>query len=174
MTALKAERVMPALQPVRAEILRRAAADAEQLIADARDEATRIIEQAREMERQITETARAAGESAAALIVAEQGAALERSLRHELLAAQDNAYQQWRRRGTQAVLRLRDEPDYSRWRDLLRGNASAVLGADAQVKDDPGGGIVAQLGHRRVDLSLSAIAQRALDRIAPEVDGLWS
>ena len=74
----------------------------------------------------------------------------------------------------EAVLRLRDEPDYSRWRDLLRGNASAMLGADAQVKDDPGGGIVAQLGHRRVDLSLSAIAQRALDRIAPEVDGLWS
>ena len=100
MSALKAERVMPALQPVRAEILRRAAADAERLIADAQDEATRIIEQARETERQITETARAAGESAAALIVAEQGAALERSLRRELLSAQGNAYQQWRRRGT--------------------------------------------------------------------------
>ena len=65
-------------------------------------------------------------------------------------------------------------PITQRWRDLLRGNASAMLGADAQVNDDPGGGIVAQLGHRRVDLSLSAIAQRALDRLAPEVDGLWS
>ena len=174
MTALKAERVVPALQPVRAEILRRVAADAERLIADARDEATRIVEQARETARQITETARVAGESAAALVVAEQGAALERTLRRELLAAQDNAYQQWRRRGTEAVLRLRDEPVYPRWRDLLRGNASAVLGADAQMIDDPDGGVVAQLGHRQMDLSLSAIAERALDRIAPEVDGLWS
>ena len=47
-------------------------------------------------------------------------------------------------------------------------------GADAQVKDDPYGGVVAQLGHRRMDLSLSALAERVLDRLAPEVDGLWS
>ena len=45
MTALKAERVLPALAPVRAEILRGAADDAEQMIADARQEAARIVEQ---------------------------------------------------------------------------------------------------------------------------------
>lgn len=174
MTALKAERVLPALAPVRAEILRGAADDAEQMIADARQEAARIVEQGRETAQQITETARAAGEAAAASVAAEQGAALERRLRRELLVAQDNAYRQWRRRGTEAVLRLRDEPDYPGWRDLLRGTASAVLGADAQVKDDPDGGVVAQLGHRRMDLSLSALAERVLDRLAPEVDGLWS
>jgi vacuolar-type H+-ATPase subunit E/Vma4 len=174
MTALKADRVMPALEPVRAELLRRAGADAQQMVADAEGEATRILKRAHDTARRVIEQARAAGESAAAAVVAEQGTALRRGLRRELLTTQDNAYQQWRRLGRQAVLRLRDEPGHSQRRDMLRKTAYAVLGADARVSDAPDGGVVAELDHRRLDLSLSAIAERALDRIAPEVDGLWT
>ena len=45
-----------------------------------RTEAARIVEQARETARELTETARAAGEAAGASVVAEQGAALERTI----------------------------------------------------------------------------------------------
>ena len=174
MTMLKPDRVMPALEPVRAELLRRAAADAQRLIAEANDEAASIVERAYDTARQMAENARAAGESAGEMASAEEGAALRRTLRRQLLAAQNNVYRQWRRRGTEAVLALRDDPDYSRWLEMLRGTAKAALGADAQLADSPAGGIVAHLGNRQLDLSLSAIAARALDRLAPEADGLWS
>ena len=172
MSALDA--LSPTLQPVRAELLSRAAADADRVIADARQEAARIIEQGRDKARQLTEKARATGEAAGASAAAEQEATLRRALRREVLAAKGNAYQQWRRRAREAVLRLRDEPDYPRWCQVLRGAAAAVLGDGAEVTDHPDGGVMAQVGSRRLDLSLPAIADRALDEIAADTDELWS
>jgi vacuolar-type H+-ATPase subunit E/Vma4 len=174
MTALRADRVMPALQPVRAELLRRASADADRMIDDARREAARIVEEATETARQVTEKARAAGEAAGAAVAAAEAASLRLALRRELLAAQDGAYRQWRERGCEAVLRLRDEPGYAAWRDALERTARATLGEGARVADDPGGGVIAEHGRRRLDLSLSAIAARAQEAIAPEIDGLWA
>lgn len=173
-SAPDADTLSPALQPVRAELLSRAAADADRMIADARAEADRIIEQGNEKARQVTERARAAGEAAGASRAAAQQAALQRGLRREVLAAKDDAYQQWRRRAREAVLRLRDEPDYPRRCQTLRDAAAAVLGDDAEVTEHPDGGIVAQLGTRRMDLSLPAIADRALDEVAVNLGELWS
>lgn len=172
MSALDA--LSPTLQPVRAELLSRAAADADRVIAEARQEAARILEQGHDKARQLTEKARATGEAAGFALAAEQQAALRRALRRDVLAAKDNGYQQWRRHAREAVLRLRDEPEYPRWCETLRGAAAGVLGDGAEVTDHPDGGVVAQLGCRRVDLSLPAIADRALDEIAADIDELWS
>ena len=106
--------------------------------------------------------------------MAAQGAAQRRALRREVLTAQDEAYRQWRRLGLQAVLELRDEPGHPWRQDMLRKTAYAVLGTDAHVVEHPDGGIVAESDQRRLDLSLSAIAEHALDHIVPEVDSLWT
>ena len=174
MSTLQTDRVMPALQPVAAELLRRADAEAQQVIAGAHDEASRIVEQARAAARQVTETARAAGQAAAAALVAEETAVFRRAMRRDVLIAQDDVYRQWRQRAAEAVQRLRDEPGYPRWRYTLQRAASAALGPDARVVDDPAGGIAAQLANRRIDLSLPAIAARVLDRLTPEAESLWS
>lgn len=174
MTALRTERVATALAPVRAQILRRARSDAEQVLADARNDAARICEQADDEARHLTDAARQAGEAAAASLLDAQSAAIERTLRRELLVAQDEAYNQWRRRAAEAVLRLRNDPEYPRWRDVLSGTARELLGSDARVTEAAEGGVIAESGRRRVDLSLSAVAERALDRMARHVAGLWS
>ena len=174
MTTSQTDRVMPALQPVAAELLRRADAEAQQVIADAQDEANRIVEQARATAQQITETARDAGQATTAALVAEETAAVRRAMRRDVLVAQDAVYRQWRRHAAEAVQRLRNEREYPRWRDALQRAASAALGPDARVIDNPAGGIAAQLCNRQIDLSLPAIAARALDRLAPEAEGLWS
>lgn len=174
MSTIKSDRVESALRPVRAELLRRAAADADRVLADARSAAERVVANAQINARAVTEKARAAGEAAGVRAAAADAAALRRELRREVLTAQDDAYRQWRRRGSEAVLRLRDDPGYAGWQDALRQIAGAALGEGAQVTEAPEGGVVAERGRRRLDLSLTAIAARALDQIAPTVDGLWS
>jgi vacuolar-type H+-ATPase subunit E/Vma4 len=174
MTALKDDRVIPALEPVRAELLQRATADAQRMISDAQSEASRIIEEASCVAQQVTEKARLAGEAAGKQIAAGQAASLRQALRRELLTAQDEAYRQWRHSSLEAALRLRDDPKFTHWQDALHRAAYAVLGEEAKVVDDLHGGIIAESGRRRLDLSLSAIAERVLDQIAPEVNGLWT
>lgn len=174
MTALKADRVMPALERVRAELLRRARGDAERVIADAQREADRIIAEASDTARTVAEKACAAGEAAGTRAAAAEMASLRRALRQEVLSAQDDAYRRWRQHAVEAVLRLREEPNFATWQGALRKTARVALGDDARVVEDPDGGVVAELGRRRLDLSLPAIAERALDQIAPQADGLWS
>ncbi|HUH71627.1 MAG TPA: hypothetical protein VLZ05_23750, partial [Mycobacterium sp.] len=79
-----------------------------------------------------------------------------------------------RSRSSQAVLRLRDDPAYPHWATALRAAARATLGADAQVSEHPTGGVVAEAGQRRIDLSLAGIAARVLDGTTAEADELWS
>jgi vacuolar-type H+-ATPase subunit E/Vma4 len=95
-------------------------------------------------------------------------------LRGAVLAARRDIYQQWCRRGTEAVLRLRNDPAYPNWAAALRAAGQATLGADAQLSEHPTGGVVAEAGQRRVDLSLAAIAAQVLADTAAQLDELWS
>ena len=92
----------------------------------------------------------------------------------DVLAAQRDAYEQLRRRATDAVHRLRDEPGYPALRERLAARAAEILGTDAVVTEDSAGGIVAEAAGRRLDLSLTAFAARAFERIEADIDGLWS
>ena len=91
-----------------------------------------------------------------------------------MLAARRDIYQQWCRRGTEAVLRLRDDPAYPHWAAALRAAAQATLGADAQLSEHPTGGVVAEAGQRSIDLSLAGIAARVLDDTTAQLDEPWS
>ena len=171
---LNAAQAMEALQPVRRELLQQAAADAHRRIAEARNEAARSLADAREQASELTEAARAAGQAAAAAAISERRAALLRALRREVLAARRDIYQQWRRHGTEAVLRLRDDPHYPGWAAAMRAAAAATLGAGALVTEHPDGGVTAEASERRFDLRLPAIAVRALDEASPKAAELWS
>jgi vacuolar-type H+-ATPase subunit E/Vma4 len=174
MSALSAEKAMAALQPVRRHLLECARADAEREIAEAEEEAQRVLAAARDQAAQLAETASAAGRAAAETVSAQRRAALRRELRGAVLAARRDIYQQWCRRGSEAVLRLRDDPAYPHWATALRAAAQATLGADAQLREHPTGGVVAEAGQRYIDLSLAGIAARVLDDTTAQVDELWS
>ncbi|MGO9151830.1 hypothetical protein [Mycobacterium sp.] len=174
MSALNAVKAMEALQPMRRHLLECARADAEREIAEAEQEAQRVLAEARNQAAQLAEAARAAGRAAAETVSAQRRAALQRELRGAVLAAQRDIYQRWCRRGTEAVLRLREDPAYPRWAAALRATAQATLGADAQLREHPTGGVVAEAGQRCMDLSLAGIAARVLDDTTAQVDEPWS
>ncbi len=174
MSALNAEKAMTALQPVRRHLLECARADAECEIAEAQQEAQRVLAAARDQAVQLAETARAAGRDAAEAVSAQRRAALQRELRGSVLAARCDVYQRWCRRSTEAVLRLRDDPAYPRWAAALRAAAQATLGADAQLREHPTGGVVGEAGQRSIDLGLAGIAARVLDDTTAQLDEPWS
>jgi vacuolar-type H+-ATPase subunit E/Vma4 len=174
MSALNAEQAMTALRPVRRHLLECARADAEREIAEAQQEAQRVLAAARDQAAELAETAGAAGRDAAEAVSAQRRAALQRELRGAVLAARRDMYQRWCRRSTEAVLRLRDDPAYPHWAAALRAAAQATLGADAQLREDPTGGVVAEAGHRCIDLSLAGVAARLLDDTTAQLDEPWS
>ncbi len=174
MSALNTQKAMAALQPMRRHLLERAQADAEREIEEAEHEAQRILAEVRNQAAQLAETARAAGRAAAETVSAQHRAALQRELRGAVLAAQRDIYQQRCRHGTEAVLRLRDDPAYPQWAAALRAAAQATLGADAQLNEHPTGGVVAEAGQRCIDLSLAGIAARVLDDTTAQTGEPWS
>jgi vacuolar-type H+-ATPase subunit E/Vma4 len=174
MSALNTEKAVAALQPMRRHLLECARADAEREIAEAEREAQRVLAEARNQAAQLAEAARAAGRAAAETVSAQRRAALQRELRGAVLAAQRDNYQRWCRRGTEAVLRLREDPAYPRWAAALRATAQATLGADTQLREHPTGGVVAEAGQRCMDLSLAGIAAWVLDDTTAQVDEPWS
>lgn len=174
MITLDTNRVRDALVPLRAELLNRAAADAEATLAQANAEARAVLEAAEREAGAMLDDARAAGAAEAAAAKATERARTRRAHQSAIFAARRNAYEQLGRRATDAVRALRDEPGYPALRTRLASRAADILGADAVVTEDPAGGIVAQAAGRRLDLSLTAFAARALERVDGGVDGLWS
>ncbi len=174
MSALNAEKARAALQPVRRRLLECAGADAEREMAEAQQDAQRVLAVARDQAAQLAETARAAGRAAAEAVGAQRRAALQRELRGAVLAARCDVYHRWCRRSTEAVLRLRDDPAYPQWAAALRAAAQATLGAGAQLREQPAGGVMAEAGQRRIDLSLAGLAARVLDDATAQPDEPWS
>lgn len=174
MIALDTARVRDALAPLHSELLRRAEADADRTLAEAEAEARDVVERAEREARGILDDARTAGAAEATTARAAERARTRRVHQSAILAAQRNAYEQLGSRATEAVGRLRDEPGYPALRMRLAARATDILGADAVVTEDPAGGIVAEVAGRRLDLTLTAFAARALERVEVGVDGLWS
>ncbi len=154
-----------ALEPVRAELLRRAREEAAQRVREATATAEQSVRQAEEEAARILAEARAEGAADAAAAAAAQQARSRRTARAAVLAARSEAYGELVRRSADA---LRGEPV-----DRLVALATALLGEPVQVTSAAGGGVVATAGDRRVDLSLDALAERATRLLGPDVEGLW-
>jgi hypothetical protein len=66
-------------------------------------------------------------------------------------------------------MRLRDEPDYPQLRAGLVGAAHRLLGPDADIREAPDGGLIVTSPGRRVELTLTAFADRAVDDLASQL-----
>jgi vacuolar-type H+-ATPase subunit E/Vma4 len=174
MSTLRVEQAGAALRPLRHELLRRAAADADRRTAAARADATRTVAQAQAEAADLLAAARMRGGAQARADLAADRAAAGRSRRADILDLQYQAYEQLRAAGRAAVRGLRADPGYAEIRQSLSRLATTLLGPDATLVEDPDGGIVATAGGRRLDLTLAAIADRALEAVAPDMDGLWT
>jgi vacuolar-type H+-ATPase subunit E/Vma4 len=162
------------LEPVRAALLAAARADAAAVLAAADENAAATVAAARAQVTDLVATARREGAADAAAMLAADRARGRREARRIELSARQEAWVRLRVRARMAVTALRDDPAYARLRDRLAARARQLAGPDAVVSEPAEGGVVAVAAGRRWDLSLPALAERALDALGPEVERLWT
>lgn len=161
------------LAPVRDALLTRARADAERTVGAARADAARLLEEADEEERRIRREARDRGVSQSrqeADATARRG---RRQARHVVLTTRQEACERLR---SEVLARLdagRGDPSYASLLQQLSDRARAVLGADARVTEAPGGGVVAEVEGRRVDLGFPRLVDEAMAALGADLEGLW-
>lgn len=162
------------LVPVRAALLAEARAEADRLLAQVDAEAAATIARAEAEADGIRGEARAQGEADAAAVLAAERARARRQARAIVLAAQRDVYEDLRASVLRRLPALRAEAAYGAWRDRLRERVHTELGADAVVTEHPDGGVVGELGGRRVAYTLAGLAEQALDELGEDVEGLWA
>ncbi|MDF3149695.1 hypothetical protein, partial [Streptomyces sp. T21Q-yed] len=96
-----------------------------------------------------------------------------REARSRALTARRTSYEELRREAAERVRELRRNDDYPSLRERLEHRARVLLGPAAETTEQADGGVVVQAPGRRVDLSLTALADRALDRMGGEARSLW-
>ncbi|MEU9760336.1 hypothetical protein AB0D98_11325 [Streptomyces sp. NPDC047987] len=162
------------LAAVRAELLRSARADAEALIVQAACDAEAVLERARNEAEEIVEQARREGVAEGTAAGAAELLRARRTARAREQAARLEAYEELRRQVTERFRALRCTADYPGLRDRLERRARQLLGPDATVTEQPGGGVAAHAAGRRADFTLDALAGRALDRLGADTEALWA
>jgi vacuolar-type H+-ATPase subunit E/Vma4 len=163
------------LQPVRRALLDDATHDAEQIAGRASQRAADVVDSARrESATQLEQVRRRRERSAEAH--AEQMLAMAHNNAHEaILRAREVVRRQLIDETRRSVMAVRNDERYDTLLDRLEDLARAQLGADARIDRDPApdGGVIATNGSRRVDYTLPALADRALEALADEVALLW-
>ncbi|MFI0789879.1 hypothetical protein ACH4Q6_30275 [Streptomyces lydicus] len=161
------------LAPVRAAVLHTAREDARQLVADARRDAAATLSGAHSQAEGLLLQARLQGESEGSRAAAASVSRARRETRSDLLKAKAQACDDLHRRVVELVRRCRREAPYPAVRDRLAERAHRTLGPGATVTEHPHGGVVGTAPGRTTDLSLDALAARALDRAGAGIESLW-
>jgi vacuolar-type H+-ATPase subunit E/Vma4 len=151
------------LAPVRTALLGHARSDAARVLAAADHDVAVLLDDAAAEATRIREAASAETAAYARTLAATQRSHARREGRAIVLRAQQDAYVEGRRRAHEAVRSLCDAPDYPDLLSRLTARARADLGPGATVRPHPDGGVVAELGSRRVSYTLTALADRVLD-----------
>lgn len=163
------------LEPVREALLTDAKSQADRLIADATGAAAIEADEAeRKAEAEIERAARRGAASAQAR--ADQELAHARNVAHrEVLEAKDDIRGRFQEALHAAALNLRNDARYPALVHELERLARDQLGPNTHIEPDPNGlgGIVGVSGARRVDYTLPALADRALESVADRVGQLW-
>ncbi|MFE7172931.1 V-type ATP synthase subunit E family protein [Streptomyces sp. NPDC057616] len=173
-TTLLPAAASPALDPVRARLLRDAAADAEALLAEADEEARAGVREAEAQASAVLAEARRQGAHDADLAGAAARSRVRRAARSRELAARREIWEDLCRQVVDRVEALRGTDAYPAVRRRLTARVRQVLGPGARITEAPGGGVVGDAPGRRLDCGLAAFAQRALDRAGGEVEQLWA
>ena len=166
----------PELEPVRRALLADAADQAEALVAAAtREVEASIADVEQQCDEEVAEIERRSARASRASL--DQRIADARAEAHDaVLRARARTHDRLVDAAHAAALEMRHDPRYPTLLDHFERVAREQLGDDAVIERDPtaGGGIVAELGSRRVDYSLPELADRALDVLADEVTRSWT
>jgi vacuolar-type H+-ATPase subunit E/Vma4 len=163
-----------ALAPVADALLAAARADADRTVATARADAERIRLEALEGERTIRAAARGRGAADGTKQAVQSLRLARRQAREAELVAQRQAYDELRRRVLARLSELRGDPSYADLLRRLHRQARATLGPGTEIAEAPAGGVVARAGGRRLDLTLPALAEQALESLGSELGELWA
>ncbi len=161
-----------ALEPVRADLLRRAEQDAAQVVAMARDAAAATVTRAQREADAAMAMARASGAAQARPVAMAELSRSRQAARSVTLGADVAIRGEIVRRIKDAVLGLRDEPDYPLLRRRLSALAARAAGPGAVVTEHPQGGVIAQAAGVTVDCSLPRLADRAIVAIDARIAAL--
>jgi vacuolar-type H+-ATPase subunit E/Vma4 len=161
-----------ALGPVREALLARAHAEANELVRAAQSEAEAQVARAETQARAVVDEARREGEADAAAALAAERARARRRARALVLRAQRSVYEALREASRMGALSLQDEPAWPMMRQRLVARARDLLGPEAEIREVPGG-ITSRQGPRRVDLTVTSLADAHVAALGPEVEKLW-
>jgi hypothetical protein len=164
----------PALEPLKAELVRQAHAVAAERIQRAVAEDATTIARAEREAALILEQARQEGISEASALVAALQIRCRRQARAITLRARAEGLEELRRRSIAAVARLSREPDYPEVRNRLVDYIRAQLGEDAVISDAPTGGVVGTVTGRRLDCSFATLVEQALGERGIQADLPWT
>ncbi|MGZ8716957.1 MAG: hypothetical protein ACXWYO_07585 [Gaiellaceae bacterium] len=163
------------LGPLRSALLSAAEAEANSAALAAAAEGATELSLAEAQVASVLAGARAEAEDAAGREALRIVGRARGDARRVVLRARRDVYDQLCARVHAGALELRDDPTYGRLLERLQALATAQLGEDATLDVDPpgAGGVRSSSGSRHVDLSLPALAERALASLGPELELLW-
>ena len=169
------DRIRAALEPVRRALVDDARTEAQRLLVAAIDDAEEMVSTAREDVANRVAQAEQANESAARARADLALGHTRRETHRQLLEARESIRRQLVDALHGSALELRSAPRYPDLLEHYSMVARRQLGPDAVLERDPDdrGGIVARSDGRRVDYTLEALADRALETLAEGVMRLW-
>jgi vacuolar-type H+-ATPase subunit E/Vma4 len=164
------------LEPLRRALAADTESEEERRRAEVDAECRQMVTEAENAADALRRLARLEGEETAEREASRRLAAANRRAREIRLGAQGRLVEELRRRSSEAVMRLRDEPDYPALLARLTHVARSRLGGDVEIIVDPPGrgGVVGRRGGASVDLTLVALAGRAVAEMGAELERLWA
>lgn len=164
------------LEPVHEALLEDAKARADRILVEATREAALAIDEAeREANTEIGRAERR-GETSARVRADQMLAQARGDAQGDVLEYKEDVRRRFHQAVRAASLDLESDGRYPDLIDMLEVLARKQLGPAARIERDPDGlgGIAAVDGLRRVDYTLPALAERALDALADKVALLWA
>ncbi len=167
--------LVDALGPVRSALLEDAAREADRIVNDAAHDAESIVDEAEADARAEVRRAEERSEMSARARADRMLARARNDSHHEILRAKEDIRHRLLEAVHAAALALREDPRYPDLLTELVRLARDQLGPDAVFERDPAdhGGILVTDGSHRLDYTLPALADRALDVLADDVAELW-
>ena len=163
------------LAPLRDALQEAARRDRDAMVAQAEQDAEQALAQGRREAEQILQRARDEGERDAEQLRVEQRARALRRARSIVLSTQRDILDQLRHRARRAAGELWADPrTHAVVRDRMVARAHADLGPAARIVDHPDGGIVATTDHARATYLVADLADRVVDSLGSELEGLWT
>ena len=169
-----ADRAAAALEPLRAELLRRARTAAAERLQRAAAEDAATISRAQQEAELVVEQARQAGVADVTVFLDQERARSRRQARAVVLGAHADALEQLRERSIAAVAGLTAEPEYPELHNRLVDYVRGQLGQDAAISDAATGGVIGTVPGRRLDCSFVALVEQVLVEWAAQPEAPWT